>query len=297
MKKSLLSAACLLLMACTGSSGLSVDDFVAQLATVNCPRRVQCGDFPDEATCEKAYALSGLQGLPAFVNAGTVSYDGDAAERCLADIPLQHCDDTSHDENAQASFDCGTVIKGTVGANGACKVGYECVSGNCVTSCPGQCCTGLCTAPDPTLPVDSTADGMPCNFDDNCQVGHVCVHNDATGISTCQPPFAGGAACDGLPRHCAEGYVCIYTPTDRARRPVRFPAASARRASTPPPARSTCTAQSPQKCARPRSPLASRATRTSPAPTTSISARLAPAATRRGPATRSGTRATPATPR
>jgi hypothetical protein len=221
------------LAACDGGGGsLSLANLPEATARIECEKIFECCDAAermeqlgffdpmptnvDECTATYAALINAFfGGTRAAVEAGTVIYDGDAAQRCLDATAAGSCADYAAQlASDETSGDCDLAFQGTVANGGACDDDDNvCVSGYCAddgagaTTCaarPGagepcpdfECDDGLDCTFDGTgsTCVAKLADGMPCDDDGECLSG-ACVGADpAMGT----PGTCGAATmCDG----------------------------------------------------------------------------------------------------
>jgi hypothetical protein len=187
-------------MACSSSTpttsagtGLPMDQLAPTFARVQCKKLFECCNAEEqkevfrsapgttEATCpallEKQLELSKFT---AAVQAGTMTYDGRSAERCVAEFSALSC---AQMENA-APLSCQLVFKGTRPDGQACT-GTEhniCASGFCAGTNGGSM-AGTCQK-EPTI-------GQACP-EGRCASGTFCGSSNV-----CMAPQVNGAPCFG----------------------------------------------------------------------------------------------------
>jgi hypothetical protein len=176
--------------------GVDLGDYNETALDSQCDYLVKCGLFSNKASCEKTFGELALDNpsIQAAVDAGKLTYDGDAAEDCFDGIESSSCT-----RDAELISACDKIFKGTVPDGGACAFDGECVSDNCnLTDCTMACCPGTCA---PARPVPAI--GQQCSFD--CVEGAYCGSD-----STCQATLPKGAACDDA-FACDRGLYCAGT--------------------------------------------------------------------------------------
>lgn len=212
--------------ACGGGGEVAPDDLDTEIIDSTCERLVRCGEFESLAACQatlNAYGLGVGGALLAGVENGSIDYDGEKARECLEAIAAASCDESA--ENARNDpAACAEAFSGTVADGGACVTSLQCVSERCVgvDDCEQLCCEGTCA---PTVPVaalgqscadaecergtycdDSSTcsalapDGSPCDYDEECDYGLVCVVGELGG-SCAAAPQAGDP--------CLSGEECV----------------------------------------------------------------------------------------
>ncbi len=196
---------CVLAAACGSSGGggpIPIESLQASYNAYYCNLAVRCGLVSDLLTCGKLdlNAPTISPDLVAAVEAGTVIYDGAAAETCLAGITAT-CDQSLVLTNRNAPAACEQMFTGTVAANGPCALDQECVSQVCSSA---SCSTtgqplGYCIgdAP-PARPVV----GDSCNTNSNCLDSYC-----DTTTYTCSPLLSAGASCSSND-WCQLGLAC-----------------------------------------------------------------------------------------
>jgi hypothetical protein len=191
---------------CTDTVGWSIplSQFHDMARTSICRVRVLCGDFPDQATCEKYWSEPThlYASLPDLVGAGRISYDGDKARACLATFDQATSCSRQVLDTPDAIATCDAVLVGNVADGGTCFVSAECANGGTCkmndTSCDpyAACCAGTCAGGGPPLPA-----------------GYEC----ASGQAPCGPGLACVGSPDGLTAICATvatsfGDLCATHP-------------------------------------------------------------------------------------
>lgn len=228
-----------LAVGCGGGDGLSLADYPQALIDALCQHEVNCGEYPDVATCERSdlLRLTTNPSANAAVSAGKILYDAGKARECVDTIANASCDTTDADLRFLFPSACFETATGTLHAGDACAINDECISLACdVPSCPDACCQGTCTGDAPpavnqpvgspcsqplvssecvaTAYCDSTthmctalkSQGTACNSGNECDIGLGC----AGAPPTCKPlPKLGEPCPDGICRD--EGQVCLTT--------------------------------------------------------------------------------------
>ncbi|HXJ22790.1 MAG TPA: hypothetical protein VMT03_21410 [Polyangia bacterium] len=183
-----------------------------------CRVRVLCGDFPDQATCEKYWTEPPhlYASLPQLVSAGRIAYDGDKARACLA-IFDQTTGCSRQVLNAPDSLaTCDAVLVGQVPTGAACFLNAECANGGTCqmtdTGCDpyAACCAGTCAGGGTPL-----AAGADCSSGQApCGPGTTCVATSDGQTAICAPVAANfGDLCATSPcagsLYCSSGAVCL----------------------------------------------------------------------------------------
>ncbi|WP_437552047.1 hypothetical protein WME97_11995 [Sorangium sp. So ce367] len=254
----------------TGGSGqggtiaagpLAMDGFVEAFTRASCELLHGCLDPNEDALALRA--LSGtvdectagmLSSVAAMVNPwiqgvtdGDLSYDADAARRCVNRVP-ELCGVYEAEEFGDAfQLVCKDVFEGDVAIGGACRQDVEC-AGSAVCGGAGSACGGTCqehgspgAACDSrqdcsaagadgagcvdgsciSLSVSETSAGAdePCGLvvnDDGtgelttCAAGLWCkASGSGAGEGTCVRPTAAGAECFDVHEVCEDGAVCL----------------------------------------------------------------------------------------
>lgn len=199
--------------ACGGGGGVSIQDLPDEVESAFCDYFVECGRFPDKATCEASAFVGGndLLTLQAGVAAGTIHYDEGKAGDCLDALRDAGCTFSGQDETANDV--CDEVFTGTVADAGACAINEECVSLNCVQTDPScnddvTCCAGTCGAAEPA-PTEVAVGGDCYVENTECVSGAYCQYNDAGTAATCVDQAGANAACTDFDG-CEQGLYCDY---------------------------------------------------------------------------------------
>jgi hypothetical protein len=197
--------------ACKGGGGpIPLDDLEDAVVETLCQRSVDCGEYPDLATCVAVSGFnSNLPEIQAAVDAGRVVYNDGLAGDCLDAFGSIGC--TLTEQLSQDLEDllavCDEVFEGTVADGATCYINEECVSRDCdVPSCMETCCAGTCVpavADPPALAIGSDCANDP----GNCVDGAYCHYDVMTQAQTCTAQVAAGGACDQFDS-CASGLVC-----------------------------------------------------------------------------------------
>jgi hypothetical protein len=208
----LVSAASAVIGACNTSSttSIGIEQLPSKLVEETCESAVQCGTYPDQATCAGATSMdASMAPLMAEVAAGIVKYDGEAANICVQAMERQ----TSQCKQSQQGRTtlppaCDNMFVGTVANGAACVNDEECVSGACDRSaCTDACCAGTCVVDGSgagTVPA-----GIACATNDDCVSGTYCATSEAASVCTAQ--LDAGQTCDDNTQ-CVLGTACIMTP-------------------------------------------------------------------------------------
>lgn len=125
----------------------------------------------------------------ASLAAGRIEYDGEAAADCIAAIESLTCAQYSAGQLNDSPSGCRPFILPKVADGGGCTQDSECTSRNCVgaTVQPnGPSTDGMCQ-PMPTA-------GQRC--DDDCASGLYCGYDLQAGMEICQAMKADGMECD-----------------------------------------------------------------------------------------------------
>lgn len=164
-----------------GGGAGAIEDLPSAYARATCDIFEDCfGSFAEDVLgdCEEALrAQIEDQSLPLWesaIAAGTLEYDGSAANRCLDAVRGASCADVTVEPAA-----CTDVFVGTVAAGSSCSTSEECAGdAYCLVE---AACPGTCTA--------STPSGGACADDDECAVGLACIGG------MCGAPAGEGASC------------------------------------------------------------------------------------------------------
>jgi len=193
-------------------SGVSIDDFQSKLADAFCKNAVECQQAPDLTSCKAAIQVKSrlFETLVAKVKSKVIAYDADKAGECIDSITTASCAFTGF--RGEASNPCQETFAGTVAANGACTIDFECASqGICVQTDPNcdsdlMCCPGTCRAATPTVPLGGDCTNANCDYTGYC----------SSATNKCTAPLTtAGASCDEFDA-CANPMYCdlfATTPT------------------------------------------------------------------------------------
>ena len=205
----------------SGGAPIALEDFIPTLIDNSCTRLAACGQVPDKATCVAASAIN-LDELFASVRAGTTTYNGAAAGKCLT-ATRQGLAAVACTGSAQVTVrtdpSCAEIFKGTLAEGAACSRAEQCLSASCsISTCDGtpQCCVGTCAPATTPVPIggDCSDSASQCVVGSLCRLTtHVCVAEPGIGqpcdVSTgefCELGFACvSGVCGRLP---AEGEAC-----------------------------------------------------------------------------------------
>jgi hypothetical protein len=183
------------------SSGITAENFAAQVRDANCDLRVRCGQFTDRESCAAYFPAGDGANLAAEIAAGKTTFDANRADECVNDIRNTPCDGTTVEARTTPPA-CIAAIAGTGATGDACFSNDECQSGGCSldSACAGPCCMGTCAA------TQSPADlGEPCATRE-CKPNLTC-----SNAKTCVELYADGMPCDDYTQ-CAFGLGCLGTP-------------------------------------------------------------------------------------
>lgn len=181
-----------------GGGGVPVDELDTALVDALCKRLVRCGAVEDTNACSEALGEldTGLIELQHAVAGGTIRYDADAMEECLAAFESASCDETAKDVRLEPEA-CAEAIRGTIADGGVCLIDEQCTSGACeVGDCSESCCEGACVAAPPEAAIGASCATAVCVD------GAFCNEAD-----TCEALLASGATCD-FDDECTYGLYC-----------------------------------------------------------------------------------------
>lgn len=125
-----------------GGGSLTVEGLPGALGNAYCSALVRCGAISDVASCRDLdFGVDFDPELAAAVDNGSVIFNEAEARLCIAGVGETCEEERLFDDNEH----CDLVFTGTLGANAACAIGEQCLSGFCnITSCPDACCPGTC---------------------------------------------------------------------------------------------------------------------------------------------------------
>jgi len=180
-----------------GGGPVAIDDLPEALFATLCPQLERCG--ADVATYfGRPFDCAGGQAqftntdfalFDAAIDGGTVRYNGDRANACIAAIAAQGCE---FDRVQRVPAVCREAVEGTIAEDGPCHTGAECTGESyCDTS--GMTCPGACSPREPA--------GEICQDNDWCQDGLSCRDG------MCGMLADAGDACNGED-DCAPGLLC-----------------------------------------------------------------------------------------
>jgi hypothetical protein len=182
-------------------STATFDDYEKTAPKVICQFYTRCGLFSKsrESACESQFAMPQTTGysVDEAIAAGRITYDGDAAQRCLDAFSTSGCGLNAI--LALSSSLCTKIVHGNVPLGGACKSIIECANSYCqqgtsLNGVPG--CDGTCVAYAATGDACNVV-GKHCAPTDNCDaVSNTCVTLGQLGAScTSSSSCATGLAC------------------------------------------------------------------------------------------------------
>ncbi|MBI2377741.1 MAG: hypothetical protein HYV07_27310 [Deltaproteobacteria bacterium] len=201
--------AALTLVACADQvpSGPSValSGLCAELARVECDRAAACGLFVgafDRAACETWFDTVRCRPvvgqLEKALDRGSLSYDGQAARRCVEAVGKTECSGAIR--STLFVDGCGEPLTGLAQPGDACVLGIECAG---AAWCNLSLCPGACVAP--------RALGESCEARSPCEEGLYC---STTG--TCLEAVSIGQPCalSLVGNSCKEGSFCDRSGSD-----------------------------------------------------------------------------------
>jgi hypothetical protein len=226
-------------VACDDSGGgggpIPIEDLAAADRAYACNQAVRCGLVDDLITCDKLRPITNATTLAdpsviAAVEAGLIGYDGNAASECLAGLTAS-CDRTAPLRNYPAA--CDQVFTAKVADQGTCEISQECIGAYCSVTCTTMCCPGTCIGATPPPPrpalgqscmnnpscIDSYCDttytcvalvapGGPCNGDQQCQVGSICMAASCTQLASEGGACQTATDCRNIGDHCGSDHTC-----------------------------------------------------------------------------------------
>lgn len=253
MKRTMILGTCLLFTATLGCSPDADDDDDDQtggsitLETLNaefgkayCKVSV-CEGWQSPTSCTESTDDDGLAEMKQKVAAGRVSFDGEAAKKCLDEMkkidPAKCWGANASAEPVNVELLCATVFKGLVANGDDCYTDDECAAGVCHFgdgACPGTCVAYRTVGQSCAEAGEECAPGLWCNDEDEC-VARAGENESCEGSScadglvcnaelVCVKPAAPGAAgadCDPS-RPCEAGLFCDENETGKcvARQPA-----------------------------------------------------------------------------
>jgi len=200
----------------SGGSTVALTDFASESAKATCARIYKCCDATERmgdstwgatemecVTMQTPVVATGVATLQAGVDAGKITYHGDRASKCLANIKALSCD-WGITFNRRYVPDCLHVFDGTVANGTACSMDEECMSGFCSpTGCAARAKAGdACTAPT------GCEDGLYCpvSAGDHClaakALGEACEVSTSCQNNSCVIPDGQTAGTCGVPMMC-----------------------------------------------------------------------------------------------
>jgi hypothetical protein len=220
-----------LLVLLAGCGGIAFEDYPDAVRDATCDYLVRCHAASNLDDCRASYDRTAIEtpSLSAAIDADKVSYDEDAAQRCIDAYGALSCDETLLPDDALA--ECDDVLTGRLHKGEVCAFDAECVSDHCTSSsCSDACCSGTCADPivypgigDPCTSLcedgaycgaDSTCHallpvGASCDMVSLCGRALYCAGLSGTGSGVCTPLPHEAEACEGS---CAElGTICNGT--------------------------------------------------------------------------------------
>lgn len=197
--------ALVLLGACGDNArGLPLEEVDQARQEAECARFVRCGLFASEDSCMAYFRLRDNRSRDAAVAAGSVGFNGVAAEKCFRALAEASCDATTISAR-DADPSCAQIFTGKYAAGTSCELDVQCASGVCdQPACARDvCCEGVCSdARSPRGP------GETCADDQDCQHGTFCGRD-----FSCHVLGASGAACDA-DNECDYDLACIGPGVD-----------------------------------------------------------------------------------
>lgn len=219
----------LLCLAACGSGEVKIGEFFAEAESTYCEWAARCGGAADAASCEAAYSFDVLYPLHLLASGeleddarftvdyllaahreGRISFDAQAAARCLEHVAARSCARpeglSPSEEELAGRAACAAIFSGTLTDGDLCAADLECAQGGyCeVEPCEEGCCAGACVVPT------VAALGESCSVDFLCEAGAGCVYDEAAQDSLCSRLAGEGEPCAGEVG-CAEGLVCDWS--------------------------------------------------------------------------------------
>ena len=217
------SFVCATAVAMAACGGVGIDDFQEKLGEAFCKNAVECGQAPDQASCEAALQLESrfFETVVAKAKAKVITYDSGLGSDCIDSYATAGCAFTGF--HSDTDDPCADMFVGTVAVGGACTISLECANqGICEATDPNcdpdvTCCPGTCMATPAAVPIGGNCATAPCetgycsSVTDICTVplataGAACTDFDAcanpmycnvfAASPTCVAPAARGATCD-----------------------------------------------------------------------------------------------------
>lgn len=195
----------------SGGGPIALENLMSAYLDVACHGYIACGEMSSVESCkEQLQAWLTAAGEDPFddqkkaIAAGRMSYDGEAARRCMDAAAADSTCGAGDDIGANYA-DCEVVFVGKVATSGACYGDDECVAGNhCSESamtCPGACAVSKKEG-ETVGPNDECEDGLKV-YADKC-VKAVAVGESCAPISpsTEVQPCVEGTMCAGSPLVC-----------------------------------------------------------------------------------------------
>jgi|GEM_PF-1850669 len=241
-----------LLIAACGGSSIGLDSFATELQTRRCEVLVACNAAPDQATCMAANPVdTKTLTLVAAAKTNAVSYDGEQASSCLAQIAGAGCLQSNAydlytvvvDKDSNVPWYACSAIFTSTRTSGACffdeecsgDYGYRCRhSADCTTDCcagtcgisgtdtcarDSDCVAGFLCGPDGLCVSGSEgapcSGGSPCSPGLECDLSHTCSRRPAAGAACNTVSFGGPPGCDDVGDVCGPSLpgTCIAGPT------------------------------------------------------------------------------------
>ncbi len=183
------------LAGCQLTKSMTEAEFCQEYGKRECAKVADICAFP-AASCEPVRQAA-CQQMAAASKTGTRTFNPDNADRCLKQVDATYVN-FPVDAARLATLDrtCARVFSGTVKANEACTIDYDC-QGDLI------CDKGRCGV------ARKVASGGGCaNIGETCPAGEYC--NTAGGIPTCAKRQAAGATCSDT-QPCVEDLRCTGT--------------------------------------------------------------------------------------
>jgi hypothetical protein len=221
----------MLLVLLAGCGGIAYEDYPDAVRDATCSYLVRCHAASNLDDCRAYYGRTAIESpsLDAALDAGKVSYNEDAAQRCIDAYGALSCDETLLADDALAA--CAEVLTGRLRSGDVCAFDAECETDHCASpGCSDACCPGTCADPiaypgigDPCTSLceddaycgaDSTCHallpaGASCDMVSRCERTLYCAGLTGAGNGVCTPVPHAGEACEGA---CAElGTICSGT--------------------------------------------------------------------------------------
>ncbi len=195
-------SALLFTSSCSGDGrDIKVEDLASEAANTVCNTQVECGIYPDKATCLESIN-GGLNQLVAEVEAGIITYNSAKAGECVDSLGGFDCNIFSSGQ-AEDREACEATFVGTIALGGACFTSQSCEGhAICDQGSVRTCSVGVCIA---DVREADANEGESC-ANVRCEFGLICDDSNV-----CQEPAGPAEACAGF-EECISGYICELGP-------------------------------------------------------------------------------------